>query len=263
MSSCGLECAAALESEILRQGPETVAAFIAEPVVGAALCAAVPPADYWPAIREICSRHGVLLIADEVMTGFGRTGRWFAVEHWQVVPDILVSAKGASSGYYPLGVVLARDCLVEEVRLGFGGFVHGFTHVNSVLGAAVGLAVLRYLMSHDLVPASAAMGGVLRERLGSLRALEAVGDVRGLGLMAGVELVADKADKQPFPRSARVAERVQAVALARGVNVYFGTGMVDGVAGDAILLGPPFVITSEQIDEVVAALEGAILEVTS
>jgi adenosylmethionine-8-amino-7-oxononanoate aminotransferase len=257
-----LVCADALEAEILRQGPETVAAFIAEPVVGATLAAAVPPPEYWPQVREICDRYGVLLIADEVMTGLGRTGRWFGVDHWGVIPDILVTAKGASGGYWPLGVVLARGELVEIIRQGAGNFTHGFTYANGVLGAAVGLAVLRYLQAHDLVAASARMGELLLERLASLRELAAVGDVRGLGLMAGVELVSDEARRRPFPRADRVAERVQTAALARGVNVYTGTGLADGVDGDAILLGPPFTVSEAQIDEIVAVLRAAISEVT-
>jgi adenosylmethionine-8-amino-7-oxononanoate aminotransferase len=260
--ACQVACAAALETEILQQGPETVAAFIAEPVVGATLAAAVPPPAYWPRIREICDRYGVLLIADEVMTGFGRTGRWFAVEHWGVTPDILITAKGASGGYYPLGLVLCRGEVVEEIRRGAGGFAHGFTYANGVLGAAVGLSVLRYLQARDLVAASAAMGERLLARLGDLSALPAVGDVRGLGLMAGVELVADRASKQPYPRGQRIAERVQSAALARGLNVYYGVGLADGREGDAILIGPPFVISEAQIDELAVLLGAAIEDVT-
>jgi adenosylmethionine-8-amino-7-oxononanoate aminotransferase len=256
-----LRCAEALEAEILRQGPETVAAFIGEPVVGATLCVAVPPPDYWPRIRAICDRYGVLLIADEVMTGFGRTGRWFAIEHWGVVPDILITAKGASGGYWPLGVLLARGELVEAIHRGAGGFAHGFTHANGVMGATVGLAVLRYLQARELVSASARLGSVLRKKLESMMVLPYVGDVRGLGLMAGVELVADKRTKEPYPREQKVAERVQAAALARGLNVYLGTGLVDGVDGDAILLGPPFIITEAQLETVVTTLRDAIAEV--
>jgi len=257
--SCDLACADALEAEVLRQGPETVAAFIAEPVVGATLAAAVPPPEYWPRLREICDQHGVLLIADEVMTGMGRTGKWFAIEHWNAMPDVLVTAKGASGGYFPLGLVLAREELVEAIRNGPGNFTHGFTYANGVMGAAVGLAVLRHLRAHDLVPASARMGEVLLRELGSLRDLPSVGDVRGLGLMAGVELVADKASKCPFPRAQRVAEQVQAEAMARGVIVYYGTGLADGIDGDAVLLGPPFIVTAAQIDEVVGVLRESIV----
>ncbi len=260
--SCDLQCVLALEAEILRQGPETVAAFIGEPVVGATLCAAVPPADYWPQVRTICDRYGVLLIADEVMTGFGRTGSWFAVEHWDIVPDILVSAKGASGGYWPLGVLLTRTELVDAIHHGPGGFTHGYTHANGVMGATVGLAVLRYLKSRDLVSASAHMGLALQDRLESLMDLPSVGDVRGLGLMAGVELVANRRTKEPYPRAQGVAERVQAAALDRGVNVYMGTGLANGVDGDGILIGPPFIITEEQLGSAVATLHEAIAEVT-
>jgi len=260
--SCGAACADALEAEILRQGPETVAAFIAEPVVGATLAAAVPPPEYWPRVRETCDRHGVLLIADEVMTGLGRTGRWFAIDHWAVTPDILVTAKGASGGYFPLGLVLVKGELVEAIRGGPGNFAHGFTYANGVMGAAVGLAVLRYLQAHDLIAASARMGEDLLHKLASLRELPAVGDVRGLGLMAGVELVADKASKHPFPRSQRIAERVQAAAMARGMIVYYGTGLADSVDGDAVLLGPPFIVTETQIDDIVAVLGEAIAGAT-
>ncbi len=262
-TGCDLACAQALEDEILRQDPETVAAFIAEPVVGAALCAAVPPRKYWTRIRDICSRHGVLLVSDEVMTGFGRTGLWFAVEHWGLTPDILVSAKGASGGYFPLGVVLVGDSLVQDIASSGSSFAHGFTYANSILGAAAGLAVLRYLQARDLVAASARMGAVLAGRLLELVELAHVGDVRGLGLMAGIELVAEKQSKRPFPRSLHVAERVQAAALERGVNVYYGTGMANGVDGDAILLGPPFVVTEEQIAEIVDVLAESIGEVVN
>jgi adenosylmethionine-8-amino-7-oxononanoate aminotransferase len=261
-SGCDLACADALEGEIRHQDPATVAAFIAEPVVGAALAAAVPPEGYWPRIREICDRYGVLLIADEVMTGFGRTGRWFAVDHWGVTPDILVTAKGASGGYWPLGVVLVREDLFAALKDGLGYFAHGFTHANSVMGAAVGLAVLHYLQANDLVAASAAQGAYLRERAKSLLDLPTVGDVRGLGLMVGVELVADRATKAPFARDRRIAERLQAAAMRRGVIIYYGTGLADGLAGDAALLGPPFVITRAEIDQVVSALREAIVEVT-
>jgi adenosylmethionine-8-amino-7-oxononanoate aminotransferase len=260
--ACRVACADALEIEILRQGAETVAAFIAEPVVGATLAAAVPPVEYWPKVRDICDRYGVLLIADEVMTGFGRTGRWFAVDHWDVSPDILVSAKGASGGYFPLGVVLVRGELVDGLRKGAGDFTHGFTHANGVMGAAVGLAVLRHLQSRGLVAASACLGEALLQKLQTLCDLQAVGDVRGLGLMAGVELVADKKSQEPYARDELIAERVQAAALARGVNVYCGTGLVDGVDGDAVLLGPPFIVTDQQLDEIVAVLREAIAEVT-
>jgi adenosylmethionine-8-amino-7-oxononanoate aminotransferase len=261
---CGVTCADALEAEIQRQGPESIAAFIAEPVVGATLAAVVPPPEYWPRVREICDRYGVLLVVDEVMTGMGRTGRWFAIDHWNVTPDILVTAKGASGGYFPLGLLLVKSELVKAVRCGPGNtFTHGFTYANGVMGAAVGQAVLRYLQAHDLIAASARMGDYMLQKLGSLGELPSVGDVRGLGLMAGVELVADKKSKRPFPWTYKIAHRVQAAAMARGLVVYYGSGLANGIDGDAVLLGPPFIVTEAQIDEVVAVLREAIAEVTS
>ena len=260
---CGTACADGLEIEILRHGPETVAAFIAEPVIGATLAAVVPPPEYWPRVREICDRYGIFLIADEVMTGFGRTGRWFAVEHWGVVPDILVSAKGASGGYWPLGVVLVRNEIVETIRRGTGQFAHGFTFSNNVMGAAVGSAVLEYLQTQNLVAASGRLGKHLLSALEELRELKNVGDVRGLGLMVGVELVADADSRRPISRDAKFAERAQAAALVKGVNVYLGTAMADGVNGDALLIGPPFVITEAQIAEIAQVLRESISDVAA
>ncbi len=253
------ELAAELDQAFEAAGPGTVAAFVAEPIVGATLAAAVPPDDYWPAIAEVCRRHGVLLIADEVMTGFGRTGRWFALDHWGVRPDLLVAAKGASSGYWPFGFVAASDEIHRTVK-GAGGFVHGFTYSHDAVGAAVAGEVLRILESESLVEASAAKGDRLRVLLeGRLGEDPHVGEIRGRGLMVGLELVADRHSRAPFPRAARVTETVVRAARERGVLVYSGTGNADGVDGDTILLGPPFVITEDEIGRVVETL-GEVVE---
>ncbi len=261
-SSCGARLAAELDDTIESLGPESVAAFVAEPVAGATLGAAVPAEDYWPAVAEVCRRHGVLLIADEVMTGFGRTGKWFGLEHWGVRADLLTAAKGASSGYWPLGIVAASGEVADAV--GDGGFVNGFSFSHHVVGASVGLEVLRILRGEDLVAASAekgaAMLALLRARLAPLRH---VGDVRGLGLMAGIELVHHRESRQPFPRDDRVTERVVREARGRGVLVYSSTGCADGLNGDLVMLAPPFVVTAAEIDEIVEAIAGAIEEVTS
>ncbi len=181
-------------------GPRTVAAFIAEPIVGATLAAAVPPDGYWEAIGAVLRRHGVLLITDEVMTGFGRTGRWFGGDHWGVRPDLLVAAKGASSGYWPFGFVAAAGHVAAALEAP-GSFVHGFTYSHHPVGAAVAGEVLRILVDEDLVAASAAKGDRLRtllvERLGGH---PNVGEIRGRGLLQGVELVADRETRAPFPR---------------------------------------------------------------
>src|SRR3954468_162445 len=184
--------------------PGTVAAFVAEPIVGATLAAVAPPEGYWPAVADLCRAHGVLLVADEVMTGFGRTGTWFGMDHWGVRPDILVAAKGATSGYWPLGFVAASGEVYDAVISG-GPFVHGFTYSHNPVGAAVAREVLRILDDERLVEASATKGerllALLGERLGSH---PAVGEIRGRGLLVGIEVVADRESKRPFPRAARV-----------------------------------------------------------
>jgi hypothetical protein len=255
---CHLRCADALENEVRRAGVDNVAAFIAEPVSGATLGAVVPPDDYWPRIREICDQYGVLLIADEVMTGFGRTGRWFALQHWDVVPDIVAMSKGAASGYCPLSVTAARGELVDAVVSGSGDFVHGGTFSHHPVTTAVGLAALHYLQEHDLVAEAARKGELLGEKLREgLADLPCVGDVRGIGLMWGVEFVADRESKSPFPPERHFAQQVAEAAFARGLIVYPGSGCVDGTAGDHLTLGPPFVITEGQMDEMVALLRQA------
>jgi adenosylmethionine-8-amino-7-oxononanoate aminotransferase len=253
------DLAAELDRAFEAAGPGTVAAFVAEPIVGAALGAVVPPDGYWPAIVEVCRRHGVLLIADEVMTGFGRTGRWFALDHWGVRPDILVAAKGASSGYWPFGFVAASDEVYGRVTSAASGFVHGFTYSHSPVGAAVAREVLRILETESLVEASATKGERLRAlATTAIGAHRAVGEIRGRGLMVGIELVADRATREPFPRAARIAESVVAAARDRGVLLYSGTGNANGVDGDTILLGPPFVVTDPELERITAVLAESI-----
>jgi adenosylmethionine-8-amino-7-oxononanoate aminotransferase len=255
------ELADELDRAIEAAGPGTVAAFVAEPIVGATLAAAVPPDGYWPAIAEVCRRHGVLLIADEVMTGFGRTGRWFGVDHWGVRPDILVGAKGGTSGYFPFGLVAASGGVRDTVMDG-GGFVHGFTYSHHVVGAAVAAEVLRILEEEGLVEAAAAKGArleaLLRDRLGGH---PNVGEIRGRGLLMGVELVAERETHEPFPRTERVTERVLRSGRDAGVLLYSGTGLADGTNGDAIVLGPPFVVSDDELvaiaDRLAAAIEAA------
>ncbi len=253
------ELAAELDRAFEAAGPGTVAAFVAEPIVGATLAAVSPPDGYWPAIVEVCRRHGVLLIADEVMTGFGRTGRWFALDHFGVRPDILVAAKGASSGYWPFGFVAASDEVYRTVTGGGSTFVHGFTYSHAPVGAAVAREVLRILERESLVEASAAKGdrllGLLARDLGDH---PAVGEIRGRGLLVGLELVADRETRAPFPRGERIAEGVVRGARDRGLLVYSGTGNANGVDGDTILLGPPFVVTDTELERIVAILAETI-----
>ena len=253
------ELAGELDRAFEAAGPGTVAAFVAEPIVGATLAAVEPPDGYWRAIADVCRRHGVLLVADEVMTGFGRTGRWFGVDHWGVRPDILVAAKGASSGYWPFGFVAASGSIHEAVTASGATFVHGFTYSHSPVGAAVAREVLRILETEDLVAASATKGARLRSLLdASLADHPAVGEIRGRGLFVGVELVADRESRDPFPRAARVTERIVDAARDRGLLVYSGTGVANGVDGDTILLGPPFVVTDAELERIASTLAEAV-----
>jgi adenosylmethionine-8-amino-7-oxononanoate aminotransferase len=260
---CGIWHAAQLERTIEDIGSERVAAFIAEPIGGATTGAAVPPDEYWPAVAGVCRRHGVLLIADEVMTGFGRTGTWFAADHWGLTPDIMVAAKGASSGYWPLGLCVASGQVHDAVQAG-GGFVHGLTFSHHPVGAAVGRAVLQRIRELRLVEAAAVRGPQLQAALAAaLDGRPMVGDIRGRGLLVAVELVADRASRQPFPPGDRVVERVVAGARRRGLLVYSSKGCADGMAGDVVLLGPPLIITPAEIDLVVERLGSALAAVAA
>jgi hypothetical protein len=256
---CDLTCARHLELEILRQGPERVAAFIGEPVGGATLGGIVPPDGYWPLVREICDRYGVLLIADEVLTGFGRTGAWFAMDHVGVQPDIVAMAKGAAGGYFPISIVGVRGMDVETIRKVHGGFNHGGTFSHHAVGAAAALATLDYLEAHDLVARAARvgkhLGATLREALGEL---PGVGDVRGIGMMWAVEFVADRESREPYPPEVQFAARVGARCRELGVLLYPGRGSVDGVRGDHVMVAPPYIVTQEQVGVIVVTLGQAI-----
>jgi adenosylmethionine-8-amino-7-oxononanoate aminotransferase len=267
--NCGQQYAAelgrAIQTANADSSQSTVAGFIFEPLSGATLGAVTPPPGYLHSIAEICGRHGILLIADEVMTGMGRTGRNFAVEHWGIAPDILVTAKGLSSGYAPLGAVIASKKVVDAMADGSGTFLHGFTYNAHPVSVAAGRAVLQRIQSQNLVHAADSqaegrVGSSLRVSLDSLRDLDVVGDVRGLGLLWGVEFVADKKTRATFPPEKNFAGMVGQSCLSRGVLVYPMQGCVDGVAGDHLLIAPPAVISSEQIGQAVEQIRASILE---
>jgi len=265
--NCGQQYASELERAIEFTSGEA-AAFIFEPVSGATLGAVVPPPVYLQSVTEICKRQGLLLIADEVMTGMGRTGRNFAVDHWDVRPDILVTAKGLSSGYAPLGAVIATKRVIEAIANGSGAFLHGFTYNAHPVSLAAGRAVLRYLQSRKLVEAASerrpgTAAANFKLELDTLRAEKSVGDVRGIGLLWAVEFVADKTTKRAFPPDKTFSSRVGAAAMKRGLLVYPMQGSVDGVSGDHILLAPPAVIDHDQIRWSVEQLAAAIRTVES
>ena len=252
---------AALEEAIVREDPETVAAFIAEPVGGSSTGGSVPPLDYFRRVRQICDRHDVLFVADEVLVGAGRTGTWSALAPSGVVPDVIVLGKGIAGGYAPLAAVVVPARLAEVFARGSGAFNHAQTFSHHPVLCAAGVATIRYLHTHRLVERCAAMGPVLQRQLGRLRELPHVGDVRGRGLLAGVELVEDKDTRAPFAREARVAERLTAAALDLGLVVWPNVGHADGTRGDLVMVAPPFIITEEEITIIADRLQAAIVTV--
>jgi len=258
---CGLQCATALEEMILNLGPETVSAFIAEPVSGATLGVYPPPPGYLTRIREICDRYRVLLIFDEVMSGMGRTGRWFASEHEGVVPDLMTLGKGLTAGYFPMSAVACRAEHVEMIARGSGNFVHGGTFSHHAVAASAALEVVKTLERENLVERVAETGRYVEEKLkNTLAASPYVLDIRGIGLMWGVEFGEDKTTLKPFPRSRKVTEQIREALLRRGVLLYPSTALA-GKDGDAIIFGPPFIIEPHEVDLAVDSLAAVIEEV--
>jgi adenosylmethionine-8-amino-7-oxononanoate aminotransferase len=256
----GIGAADAVEKAILAEGPDTVAAVIAEPVMGAG-GVIVPPPSYFPRLREICDRHDVLLIADEVITGFGRTGRWFALGHWGVEPDIVSFAKGVTSGYLPLGGIMVSKRVHEAIETAPADrkFMHAATYSGHPVCCAVGLKNVEIIESEGLVERAAAVGRRLLAGLESLRDLPAVGEVRGLGMMCGIELVADRASKAP---ALGLGARVVREAFARGLLPRNRAGSADPPIGDTICLSPPLMTPDETIDRIPDILRQAIVAAT-
>ncbi len=247
----------ALEEEIVRQGPESVAAFIAEPILGSSGGAVVPSAAYYERVVETCRRHDVLFIADEILCGMGRTGRWFACEHYGFAPDILVLGKGLNGGVVPLSAVVATREIVETLARGSGAFVHAQTYSHTPAICAAGLATVRYLKEHRLVERAAELEEPFLRALDALRASPLVGDVRGKGLLAAVELVADRETKAPLPRERRAAERLPERAFERGLVVWPGVGHADGENGDLVMIAPPLTVSDGEIAEIARLLAAA------
>ena len=252
----------AVEQAIVMLGPETVAAFLAEPVGGSSSGATVPHPDYFRRIREICDRYEVLFVADEVLTGAGRTGTWAAIEPFGVVPDLMTLGKGLGGGYAPISALVAPDRLVDRLAKGSGSLMHAQTYSHHPVLTAGALAAVRYLKKHGLIERSAQMGLVLQRELQALRGLPHVGDIRGRGLLAAVEVVADVETRAPFPRAAGVAERLAAAALDEGLVLWPNVGQADGTNGDLVMIAPPFVITEDEVGELVRRL-GRALEQTA
>jgi len=255
----GLRAAQSLEDEILRVGPETVMAFMAEPVVGATSGAVTAPPGYFKRIREICDQYGVLLILDEVMCGMGRTGSLFACEQDGVAPDILCIAKGLGAGYQPIGAMLCSGDIYDTISNGTGFFQHGHTYLGHPAAAAGGLAVVNALLDRNLIPRVRAQGDKLHDRLVARFGQHPhVGDLRGRGLFRGVELVENRDTKAPFDPARGIAGKIKKAAFEAGLICYPMSGTIDGRSGDHVLLAPPFIIEDGQLDELVDKLDTAI-----
>lgn len=255
---CNLRCALALEETIQNLGPDTVSAFLAETVSGATIAAVNPPPEYFRLVREICDRYGVLLILDEVLCGFGRTGRWFACDHFDVTPDILTMGKGLAGGSIALSSVGVLGKHFEVIRSGSGAFVHGGTFSHHSVAAAAGLAVIRIMEREGLVSRVAAMGPILGSKLKErLERHPHVADIRGIGFLWGVEFVKDRESLIPFPRNEKFVERLWQKLFHKGFVVYPATGL-GGVDGDAVVIGPPYIIENSEMDLVVNALAEAL-----
>jgi len=251
-----------LEDKILEEGPQTCLAFMVEPVGGASTGALVPPAGYMKRIREICDQYGVLLIHDEVMSGGGRTGRFFAAEHWDVRPDIICLSKGFGGGYVPLGAVIARDDIVEAV-LDNGGFIHGHTYAGNPLACAAGLAVIDEIERENLTENSALMGDKLAKNLRSLmQKYSIIGDVRGKGLLAAFELMSDRATKAPLPKGLNAYNRLVDIAYEKGLIIY-SRRTRGGLAGDHFLVCPPMITTETQLGEITDLLDASLAAFTA
>jgi putrescine---pyruvate transaminase len=249
---CRIRCADFLAETIRNEGKESVAAFIAEPVQGQGMIC--PPPEYWPKVREICTENEVLLIDDEVMSGFGRTGKMFAVEHWGVIPDILTLAKGITSGYIPFGVTAIQDHIFEELRGRDGIFTHGLTYCGHPVGAAAALADIGIILRENLAENAARVG---RHALNRLRdeflSLPAVGDVSGLGLMIGIEYVVDKKTKAIPPGTVEITRKITDRALQKGIFLR--------VSGNRVTLAPPLIIREDQMDQILSVLKPILADI--
>lgn len=247
---------------IQRIGKERIAAFIAEPIVGASGAALVPPDGYFEAMKRVCEENDILMIADEVMTGFGRTGKMFAMEHWGVVPDIMVLGKGMSAGYSPIAAAVSADHVIAPILSGSGSVMAGHTYSGNPLSAAVSLAVIRYMKKHQL-PERADLSG--RYLMNALKEVQTnhfiIGDVRGKGLLIGIEFVADRLSKTPFPAHAQMTHLVVETAKQNGLLVYPASAGEDGVGGAAVMIAPPLSITQQEMDELIQLFEQTITQV--
>lgn len=260
--SCGMRCAYELERTIRYEGADTISCFITELVSGATGCAVAPPREYYQIIRDICTKYDILMIVDEVITGFGRTGHNFASDYYGIVPDLIITAKGMGSGYVPVASVIVHEKIVDAIEQGTGVLVHSYTYASHANACAGVSAVLTYMKEKDLIAQVGGKGKAFKEKLMTLRDLPMVGDIRGVGLMLGIAFVQNKETRESYPPERKIVEKVHQTCFERGLMILPGTtGTEDGIRGDAILITPPFIITEEQMDKAVSVLREVIPEV--
>ncbi|MCG8569279.1 MAG: aminotransferase class III-fold pyridoxal phosphate-dependent enzyme [Spirochaetes bacterium] len=259
LEDTSIRAAEALEDEILRWGPENIAGFISEPVVGSAAPGVHPTPTYFKICREICDKYDVLMIIDEVMTGFGRTGKNFGIDHYDIVPDIIITGKGMSAGYTPMGTTIANEKIFNTIMInGSGQFVHGHTFAGNPLSCGISSKVIEILEREECTKNAEIQGDYLLEKLKELHDLPIIGDIRGKGLLCGIEFVQDKITRKPFPAELKVSMKVTCNALKEGLVVYPGTGSVNGILGDHILIAPPLTINHEEMSSLIEKLTKAL-----
>ncbi len=259
---CSIDCACDLEKTIVQEDPASISAFCAETMVGAAAAVLTPVPEYYKLIREICDRYNVLWIADEVMTGVGRTGTFLAIEGWNALPDLVVLAKGLSSGYQPLAAILIHDRVFRVFEEHRAAFIGGHTYNAHPVTASAGIAVLNYIQKHGLMEGVAQKGSLLEKGLRNLAENEPmIGDIRGRGLMWGMEFVKDHSTREPFDPHQSLAKTVMLRAMERGLIIYPVVGLADGQRGDGALICPPLVINEDEIDTLLHMLAETLVQV--
>jgi len=260
--SCALKCATELRTLIEQEGPDTIGAFIAEPIIGSTGGAITPPTGYYQVIREICDEYDILFIADEVITGFGRTGANFGINWWDTEPDIITSGKGLSSGYAPIGSVIVSEKVNQVLKQGDEKVALRLTYSSNPIACATALAVQKYIQQNNLLQNCVAMGAYLKNKLNLLaKKTSCIGDVRGEGLLLAIELVSEKETKLPFPRKLKIQERIVREALNMGLVLVGGTGTGNSLEGDHLLITPPFTISETECDQLIEILGLAITRV--
>jgi adenosylmethionine-8-amino-7-oxononanoate aminotransferase len=261
--ACEVKCASELEKAIKTIGEENVSAFLTEVVGGGSIGAAVPPPEYLQIIRKICDDYGILLIADEIMTGAGRTGKWLACHHFDFIPDIVVMGKGLTSGYFPLSAIAVKNDITNSIYEKGESFLHFQTFSHHPVGCAAGLAALDLIKNHNLLEKCSELGRMMFKDISSLLDHPHVGDIRGKGMLIGIEFVQNKKTKAPFPRSEKYAEKFILKAIKKGLVLWPNVGHADGINGDLIILAPPFIIGQDEITQILNILREILSEMES